>query len=160
MMKLLRVAFGLVLFLIPHIAAADATSEVKELFQRFVAAQNNRDVDAFRNLLLESPDFLWLGRGAPVWGRDAVLQNLESGCQGKFYVDPVLSEFKAIERGGNVVEIFTPAIFAPAPPPNQPVQQMMLEKYFISQVLVKASGGWRIASMIWFPTENMPRTRC
>src|ERR1700736_4741420 len=121
MIKLLRVAFGLVLFLIPHIAAADATSEVKELFQRFVAAQNNRDVDAFRNLLLESTDFLWLGRGAPVWGRDAVLPNLASGCQRKSHVDPVLSEFKAIERGANVVESVPPAIFAPAPPPNQPV---------------------------------------
>ena len=47
--------------------------EVKALFSKFVAAQNAHDIKAVTELLQDSPNFLWITRGAPIWGRDAAL---------------------------------------------------------------------------------------
>ena len=59
-------------------AAADTNSDVKATFDRFVTAQNAHDLSAVRELLLDSPDFLWVTRGAPIWGRDAALRRFPS----------------------------------------------------------------------------------
>ena len=50
----------------PTVAAAE--DDVRAAFERFVAAQNAHDIKAVETLLLASPDFLWITRGAPVWG--------------------------------------------------------------------------------------------
>jgi hypothetical protein len=41
------------------------------LFAKFVAAQNAHDLKAVGELLQDSPQFLWITRGVPIWGRDA-----------------------------------------------------------------------------------------
>jgi hypothetical protein len=55
-------------------AFAGVDDDVKATFDRFVAAQNAHDVSAVRDLLLDSPNFLWVTRGAPIWGREAALK--------------------------------------------------------------------------------------
>jgi len=54
-------------------AVATPEDEVRSTFDRFVAAQNAHDIKAVESLLLGSPDFLRVTRGAPVWGQDAAL---------------------------------------------------------------------------------------
>ena len=44
-------------------------SEVRALYQRFAAAQNARDLEQVRPLLLDSPTFLWVSDGQSFWGR-------------------------------------------------------------------------------------------
>ena len=45
---------------------AKGEDDVKASFDRFVTAQNAHDVSAVRDLLLDSPNFLWITRGTPV----------------------------------------------------------------------------------------------
>src|SRR6266513_239383 len=46
-------------------AAASPEDEVRQTFERFVAAQNGHDVQAVGSLLLESSNFLWITRATP-----------------------------------------------------------------------------------------------
>ena len=51
------------------LAQTASTAEVRGLFERFVAAQNVHDPAAVEALLWDSLDFLWITRGAALWGR-------------------------------------------------------------------------------------------
>ena len=62
-----------------HLALAASEDEVRATFERFVAAQNAHDEKALAGLLLDSPDFLWITRGAPVWGHDQAMSG-SPGC--------------------------------------------------------------------------------
>ena len=46
--------------------AATPEDEVRAGFETFVAAQNAHDVKAVEALLLDSPQFLWITRGAAI----------------------------------------------------------------------------------------------
>jgi ketosteroid isomerase-like protein len=80
--KTILAMLALVLMVSTGYALAAADDEVKATFDRFVAAQNAHDVSAVRDLLLDSPNFLWVTRGAPIWGRDAALKRFETLYQG------------------------------------------------------------------------------
>ncbi len=55
-------------------ALAGPEDEVRAQFDRFVAAQNAHDTRAVGDLLLDSPNFLWITRGTAIWGREAALK--------------------------------------------------------------------------------------
>src|ERR1041385_569726 len=55
-------------------AWAASEDEVRATFDRFVTAQNAHDEKALAGLLLDSPDFLWITRGAAVWGHDQAMK--------------------------------------------------------------------------------------
>ena len=69
-------------------AVATPEDEVRSTFDRFVAAQNAHDIKAVESLLLGSPDFLWITRGAPVWGQDAALKRFAALYEGTWRLDP------------------------------------------------------------------------
>src|SRR4030095_10798967 len=66
-------AVGLLAFSAAGARASPAEDDVRATFDQFVKAQNAHDVAAVREVLLDSPSFLWVTRGAPIWGRDAAL---------------------------------------------------------------------------------------
>jgi hypothetical protein len=72
----------------PGSAAVASEDEVRAAFQQFVTAQNAHDVKPVEGLLLPSPDFLWITRGAPIWGKDAALQRFSALYQGTWHLDP------------------------------------------------------------------------
>ena len=51
-----------------QVALAASEDEVRATFERFIVAQNAHDEKALAGILLDSPDLLWITRGAPVWG--------------------------------------------------------------------------------------------
>ena len=63
-------------------ARASSEDEIKALFTKFVEAQNAHDLKAIGNLLQDSPNFLWIALGTPIWGRDAALRRFEALYQG------------------------------------------------------------------------------
>ena len=67
-MKIILAMLAAVLTMSTGHAFAGVDDDVKATFDRFVAAQNAHDVSAVRDLLLDSPNFLWVTRGAPIWG--------------------------------------------------------------------------------------------
>ena len=94
-----RFAF-LVLFLLlatAGVVRAGSEDEVKALFARFVAAQNAHDLKEVGALLQDSAQFLWITRGAPIWGHEAALKRFEALYQGTWSLDPKMDELKVIE---------------------------------------------------------------
>jgi len=75
-------------------AFAAVDDDVKATFDRFVAAQNAHDVSALRDVLLDSPNFLWVIRGVPIWGRDAALKRYETLYQGTWKLSPDTANLK------------------------------------------------------------------
>jgi ketosteroid isomerase-like protein len=128
-------------------AVAAPEDEVRAAFDRFVVAQNAHDIKAVDSLLLRSPDFLWITRGAPVWGQDAALKRFATLYEGTWRLDPDASSLKIAIIGDDVAQIYVPIMFTIGAA-GQPPQQT---KFLMNQVLVKTQDGWRVSSILPIP---------
>jgi uncharacterized protein (TIGR02246 family) len=146
----LRIAIALVLLALAGTARAGSEDEVKALFARFIAAQNAHDLKAVGELLQDSPQFLWITRGVPIWGRDAALKRFEALYQGTWSLDPKIDELKAIELQPGVVQLYVPITFmiSPAGQTAQPA------RFLMNQVVVKTADGWKVSSILPIPVPQ------
>ena len=111
-----RIAIAIALMLaVAGTARAGTEDEVKALFAKFVAAQNAHDPKAVGELLQDSPQFLWVTRGVPIWGRDAALKRFEALYQGTWSLDPKIDELKVLELQPGVVQLYVPITFMISP---------------------------------------------
>ena len=92
-------------------ASAAPEDEVRATFERFVTAQNAHDVKAVEALLQEFPDFLWITRGVPVWGREAALKRFEALYEGTWHLDPEAAGIKVMMIGDAAAQIYVPIMF-------------------------------------------------
>ena len=90
------------------VAEAGSEDQAKALFAKFVAAQNALDLKAVGELLQDSPRFLWITRGIPIWGRDAALKRFEALYQGTWSLDPKIDELRLTELQPGVVQLYVP----------------------------------------------------
>lgn len=134
----------------PGSAVAASEDEVRAAFQQFVTAQNAHDVKAVEELLLPSPDFLWITRGAPIWGPDAALQRFAALYQGTWHLDPEPAGMKIVMLGDVAAQIYIPITFVIGAA-GQPAQQT---KFLMNQVLVKTSAGWKVSSILPIPAPT------
>ena len=130
-------------------AFAGTAEDVRATYERFAAAQNAHDLSRVREVLLDSPRFLWVSDGHSVWGREATLKRMAS-----FQDNAVWRVVPALERA-TVVEVADGAAYYHLP--------LVLEigavkekfdslKFLVSVMCVKTPQGWRIAAL--FTTEN------
>jgi len=133
-------------------AFGGAEDDVKVVFDRFVVAQNAHNLSAVRALLWDSPDFLWITRGAPIWGRDAALKRFEALYQGTWKLSPDTSKLKVTVLTDTAAQLFVPIMFNMGPP-GQPAPDA---PFLMNQTLVKTAGGWRIASILPIPLPAAP----
>jgi len=124
--------------------ASSEEDEIKALFTKFVEAQNAHDLKAVGNLLQDSPNFLWITRGTPIWGRDAVLRRFEALYQGTWSLDAKTDELRVIELQPGVAQIYVPIIFMIAPAG----QTALSARFLMNQVVVKTADGWKVASIL------------
>jgi ketosteroid isomerase-like protein len=126
---------------------AGTEDEVKAQFSRFVAAQNAHDLKAVGDMLLDSPEFLWITRGAPVWGHEAALKRFGALYQGTWSLDPKMDELKVFEIQPGVAQLYVPITFmiAPAGQTAQP------SRFLMNQILVKTPDGWKVSSVLPIP---------
>jgi ketosteroid isomerase-like protein len=126
---------------------AGPEDEVKAQFSKFVAAQNAHDLKALGDMLLDSPQFLWITRGAPIWGREAALKRFEALYQGTWFLDPKTDELKVFELQPGVAQLYVPITFmiAPAGQTAQPA------RFLMNQILVKTPEGWKVSSVLPIP---------
>ena len=145
-----RVAISLVLLTVTGMARANNEDEVRALFTKFVAAQNAHDLKAVGALLQDSPQFLWITRGAPIWGRDAALKRFEALYQGTWSLDPKIDELRVIELQPGVVQLYVPIMFmiSPAGQTAQPT------RFLMNQVVVKTADGWKVSSILPIPAPQ------
>jgi ketosteroid isomerase-like protein len=132
----------------PAVAASE--DEVRSTFDRFVIAQNAHDIKAVESLLLGSPDFLWVTRGAPVWGQDAALKRFVALYEGTWRLEPEPNSLKVTMLGESVAQVFVPIIFTIGAA-GQPPQQV---KFLMNQVLVKTPSGWKVSSILPIPVPT------
>ena len=121
--------------------------DVRATFDRFVAAQNAHDVNGVRELLLDSPNFLWITRGTPIWGRDAAMKRFESLYQGTWKLTPDSAGLKVVLLSDGIAQLYVPIMFnigAPGQPATDAPNLM-------NQTLVKTAAGWRVASILPIP---------
>jgi ketosteroid isomerase-like protein len=135
------------LALIIRSAVAAPEDEVRATFDRFVVAQNAHDIKAVESGLLDSPDFLWITRGTPVWGQDAALKRFAALYEGTWRLDPESSSLKVTMIGDGVAQIYVPIMFTIGAPGQTPQQT----KFLMNQVLVKMQSGWKVSSILPIP---------
>lgn len=112
-----------------------------------MAAQNSHDLKAVEFLLLGSPNFLWITRGTPIWGREAAIKRFATLYEGTWRLDPDISNLKITMIGDNGAQIYVPIIFTIGAPSQSPQQT----KFLMNQVLVKADDSWRVLSILPIP---------
>ena len=146
-MKTITTTLFVTLMLSVGAAFATPEDDVKGTFGRFVIAQNAHDVAAVRDLLLDSPSFLWVTRGAPIWGRDAAMKRFETLYQGTWKLSPDVSGLKVVMLSDTTAQLFVPITFNIGPL-GQPAPDT---PFLMNQTLVKSAEGWRIANILPIP---------
>jgi hypothetical protein len=129
------------------LAIATSEDDVRAVFDRFVKAQNSHDLDGVREVLLDSPNFLWVTRGAPVWGREAALKRFESLYQGTWKLSPDAASLKSVLITESTAQLHVPITFNIGAP-GQPATET---SFLMNQTLVKTAVGWRIANILPIP---------
>ncbi len=127
--------------------AAPPEDDARATFDRFVAAQNAHDLKAVEALLLDSPQFLWITRGTPVWGRAEALKRFEALYAGTWHLEPESAAFRFVFAQPQVAELFVPIVFSIGPA-GQPAQDT---RFLMHQVLDNSDAGWKIASILPIP---------
>lgn len=129
------------------LAKTDGSAQAQALFERFVAAQNAHDPAAVEALLWNSPDFLWITRGVPVWGREAAMERFRALYRGTWRLDPDMAQFRAVTLGTGTAQLFVPVLFTigPAGQPAQPT------RFLLNQTLRREGDTWLIASILPIP---------
>jgi uncharacterized protein (TIGR02246 family) len=128
-------------------ARAETEDEVKALFAKFIAAQNAHDFKAVGDILLNSPQFFWITRNTPVWGRDAALKRFEENYKGTWLLEPKFDEVKVTELSPGAAQLFVPAVFTIAPAGQTAVPR----NFLLTQIYVKTNDGWRLTTILPFP---------
>ena len=121
---------------------------VRALYDRFVDAQNARDLDRVRALLWDAPDFLWVSDGRPFWGPDALVRRMASFQSAEVWtVTPDLARSRIVALTAGVAYLNVPlvlAIGAAASPSRLP--------WLVDVLCRQSPEGWRIAAL--FTTED------
>jgi ketosteroid isomerase-like protein len=128
-------------------AMAAPEDEVRAAFDRFVAIQNAHDEKELAGILVDSPDFLWITRGAAVWGHEPALKRFAMLFQGTWQLVPDPSGLKVMMIGDGVAQLFVPITFTIGSA-GQPAQTT---RFLMNQVLRKTAGGWKVSSILPIP---------
>lgn len=122
--------------------------DVMSVFHRFVVAQNAHDTSRVRELLWDSPNFLWVTRGTAIWGRDAAIQRFHTLFQGTWKLSPDTSNIRVVMLTDKTAQLFVPIMFNI----GAPGQSSADTPFLMNQTLVKTKAGWRIASILPIPS--------
>ncbi|HMH19724.1 MAG TPA: DUF4440 domain-containing protein [Burkholderiales bacterium] len=124
--------------------AATMEEEVRVVFEKYIASQNAHDMKSMRNLLADSPDFLWISRGKPIWGREAALKALEERYKGTWHIDADKKELRVISVSRRVAQVYAPTQLTVGDPGVEPAKNRL----YINLVMVKKAEGWQIVSIL------------
>lgn len=133
--------------------AATSEEELRSVFDKFVVAQNAHDVKAVEALLLDSPQFLWITRGTPIWGRTDALKRFESLYAGTWHLEADTEAFRVVLMQPSAAQIFVPINFSVGAP-GQAAQSSL---FLMNQVLVKTETGWKISSILPIPVPTLAK---
>lgn len=137
-------AFAVGAFAATLVHAATVEEEVHAVFDKYIAIQNAHDLKSMRNLLVDSPDFLWISRGRPVWGREEALKTLEERYKGSWHIDVDRKEIRVISVSRRVAQVYAQTQLTVGDPGVEPARN----RVHINLMMVKKPEGWRITSIL------------
>ena len=157
MKGLLALVFAAAAVFPAPVRAASMDEEVRAVFDRYVAIQNAHDSKSMRNLLVDSPDFLWISRGKPIWGREAALKELEERYKGTWHLEVNRKELRVISVSRRVAHVYATTQLTVGDAGAKPART----RAYINLVMVKKPEGWQIASVlpIQVPPNGAGKTR-
>jgi uncharacterized protein (TIGR02246 family) len=124
-------------------ARADWSEEVRATYERFVAAQNARDLRRVREMLLDGPQFLWVTDGMSVWGREAMLERMASFQEAEVWrVEPDLARAEPVRvtEATAFLHLSLTLVIGSQPSPDR-------LRFLVSILCVRGIDGWRIAAL-------------
>lgn len=125
------------------VAAETPTGAAINLYERFVAAQNGRDLDRVRDLLDEAQTFLWVSDGQSYWGRDVMVDRMASFQQADtWHVTPDLAKARVVEISPEASFLHLPLELAigDAKAPDR-------LQFLVSVLCRRTTTGWRISAL-------------
>ena len=126
-------------------ALAQAQDEVRLMFEQYIHAENDHNLATVGQALQDSKDMLWVApRGAPVWGRDTVMQELTKRYQGTWKLEPEMPALKVTVYSDNVARVIVPINYTLDAGGNR-------ERYLVQQTYVRTPVGWRISTIVPAP---------
>lgn len=124
--------------------ASTMEDDVRSVFERYIAIQNAHDSISMRSLLVDSPDFLWISRGKPVWGRDAAIKGFEERYKGTWFIEVDRRNLRVIPVSRRVAQVHATTQLIVGDPGVEPARTRL----YINLVMVKKPEGWQIASIL------------
>jgi len=141
--RLMGLALSATLALAPGAHAAQR-DEIKATYERFVAAQNDRNLAAVRTLLLDSPQFLWVSDGRSFWGPETMLARMATYQQAKFWrAYPDLERAAFVEVTPDSGYIHMPLLLRF----GSKIEEVSDTHFLVSILFVKVGADWRIAAL-------------
>lgn len=151
MIRLLLVFVSAAALLIAPRAHAGQSDELRATYERFVAAQNARDLPAVRELLLDSPRFLWVSDGRTFWGRETMLARMARYQRAETWVAmPDLDRAVVVEASPGSGYIHMPLSLRL----GSRAEGISDTHFLVSVLFVHTGAGWRIAAL--FTTIQNP----
>ncbi len=122
-------------------AHADWAEGVRATYDRF--AQNARGLRRVRELLLDSPQFLWVSDGMSVWGRETMLERMASFQEAVVWrVEPDLARAEPVRVSEATAFLNLPLTLVIG---SQSSPDRL--RFLVSILCVRGVDGWRIAAL-------------
>ena len=130
----------------------DDLAEVLALFIRQVRAENDHDLAAIADILIEEASVVptqasFVARVGRFLGRDAVLQRFENNFRGIWTFEPDMAEFYAAHLSADAIFVSVPTDVTVGPAGETP----RTGRFLVNQVAVRAGRGWRFAAIVPVP---------
>jgi uncharacterized protein (TIGR02246 family) len=135
----------------PTYSEPSGEGQIRALYDRFVKAQNARDLNGVRQVLSEKDDFLWISDGKPFWGREAMIARMASFQEAEIWrVEPEYDSSKVVQLDADTAYFHIPLVLVLGRR-DDPARL----KWLVDVLCQKADGQWRIAAL--FTAEDKRR---
>jgi hypothetical protein len=133
-------------------ALAGPAEQVRAVYARFLAAQNARDLEQVRAVLLDSPRFLWVSDGTSVWGPDALVERMSSFQRAPVWrVEPDLARAVAVEVDAHAAYLHLPLVLVIGSEEKPDRLRFLVS---VLGVETTAATGWKIAALFTTPQKG------
>jgi hypothetical protein len=125
-------------------AIAGPAEEARRVYAEFVAAQNAHDLERVRGLFVDSPHFLWVTNGLPVWGAEAALRRLARFHANEVWrieTDEARSRAVAVNAETGLLHVPLVLVVGPTAAPQR-------YRILVSAMVTGTQAGWRIAALL------------
>ena len=123
---------------------ATPAEEVVDLYERFVAAQNRRDIPAVRDLLLPDQRFLWVRDGKAFWGPDSMVERMSRFQAAEVWrVEPDRERRRFVAISGDSGYLYQPLTLRIGAAASADAIA-----FLVSVLCIRTPDGWRIAALL------------